>query len=86
MPDHDPLDVAAEALTEARMRSFRLGRTPRETALVEDIKQLMREYILAEVRGDLHELVRYLDGVEGVIPDVDALIDQTLADADEAGS
>ncbi len=83
---HDPFDVAAEVMAEARAKSLRIGRTPREQALVNDMKQLIREYVLAEVRGDIHEYVRYLDGEEGVIPTVDDLLDRIREDADEAGS
>ncbi len=61
---------------------FAIGRTPREQELWNDLKQVLREQAIAEVRDEVNAWSMELDAIEGVIPDVDTLIDTTLQDAD----
>lgn len=74
-PDHD-------ALSQLHHDAAGLGRTPREAALVADIKQLIRENLLAEVRDEIYEYERELGDCEGVLPTVDDLLDRIQRDDD----
>ena len=65
---------------------FAIGRTANERMLWEDLKQVLRELAIAEVRDEINAWGMELEQIEGVIPDVDGLIEDVLGDDADAAA